>query len=154
MGPAAPTLTALEVTVATWPRNARRAQLVGVHRQAHGTACQTPFKTGVDEDLGQTLFFGLGTHKTRPGNDHGPHAVLDLFALQDRQRQRRVFDPPVGAGADEHRVDLDVGQLCAGRQAHVVERPLRRIDLAALKVRRGRDNAGDRQDVFGRWCPR
>ena len=105
VGAAPPALTALEVAVRRRGAAFAGRQLVGVHRQAHGAARQPPFKSGVEEDLGQTLLLGLGADKARSGHDHGAQTRLDLLALQDRGRRPQILDPAIGAGSDEDRVD-------------------------------------------------
>ena len=78
----------------------------------------------------------------------------DLRALQDRRCCPQVFDPAIGAGPDKDGVDGDVGQLLPRRQAHIVERALHSLDLAAVEIRwRGHD-ASDRQNVLRRSAPK
>ena len=130
-----------------------RRQLIGVHRQTHRTPRKPPFESGVDEDLRQPFLFGLGAHKARSGNDHRPQTILDLPALQNRGGCPQVFDAAVGAGPDEDRVDLDLGQLLPRNQAHVVQAAAGGIDLAARKAFRVGDDASDRQHVFRAGAP-
>ena len=153
MGAAFVALTALKVAVGGRRAALALGQLVGVHRQTHGAARETPLKAGLFEDIGQALFFGLGPDQTGAGDDHGAHAVLDLVALQDGSSGAQILDPAVGAGADEHSVDLDLGERRAGLQPHVIQRPRDGVDLAALEIRRCGHFCGDRQHVFGGGAP-
>jgi hypothetical protein len=98
-------------------------QLVGVHGQAHRAARLAPFEAGGDEDLVEALGLGLRLHEARARHDHGVDARRHLLrpsAIFGGGAQ--VLDAAVGAGADEDAVDLDVGDLRAGLQAHVFER--------------------------------
>ncbi|MPL60950.1 hypothetical protein SDC9_06515 [bioreactor metagenome] len=153
VGAAVAALTALEVAVRGRGAALARAQLVRVHREAHRAAGKPPLKARVDEDLCKAFLFRLQPDETRAGHDHGAHAVLDLLALHDLRRGAQVLDPAVGARADEDRVDLDIGQLHARGQPHVVERALRRLDLAAVEVLGRGHHARDRQHVLGRGAP-
>src|SRR5580698_4086447 len=63
-------LAAFEVTIAR--RGAALAGLknVGIHAQAHGAAGLAPVESCLDEDLVETLGFGLRLDGLRAGNDH------------------------------------------------------------------------------------
>mmetsp|Transcript_22369 Transcript_22369/g.35806 ORF Transcript_22369/g.35806 Transcript_22369/m.35806 type:complete len:323 (-) Transcript_22369:1155-2123(-) len=152
MRPAFVTLTPLEVPVGGRGTALPFRQLIGVHRKAHGAASKPPFETGLFENVGQALFFGLGTDKARARNDHGPFD-FDLFAFEDLGCCPQVFDPAIGAGPDKDGVDLDFRQWRAGRQTHIVKRALGRANLAALKVLSRWYNGSYRQHVFGRGAP-
>src|SRR5262245_48489554 len=64
-------LTAFEVAVRGRSTALAGLQLIGVHAEAHGAAGLTPFESGVQEDLVETLGLGLLFDETRAGNDHG-----------------------------------------------------------------------------------
>ena len=63
--------------------------------------------------------------------DADPAQPLQLQA-DDRRRFAHVFDPAVGARADEHLVHKDVVQWLAGGQAHVGQGALDRTALAGV----------------------
>jgi hypothetical protein len=46
---------------------------------------------------------------------------VDGLALGDLCGSAQILDPAVGAGADEDAVELDVGDLRAGREAHIFQ---------------------------------
>src|SRR5690606_13493544 len=78
MGAAAAALTALEIAVRGRRTALAGGQLVRVHRKAHRAAGQTPFETGVDEDLRQPLLLRLRADKARSRHHHRPHPRGDL----------------------------------------------------------------------------
>ena len=67
----------------------------------------------------------------------------------------QILDPRIGAGADEDAIDRDVGQLAAGRDAHVVER-VAQIAGARPRPPRAPDPARWRRSAARPpgWCPR
>ena len=62
-----------------------------------------------------------------------------LLALDQPGDDAQVLDPAVGAGADEHGVDLDLLHRRAGLQAHIFQRALHG---AAAVLARGRLGVG------------
>ena len=97
-------------------------QTVRVHRQAHGATGLTPFKAGLDKNLVQTFLLGLRLDQT--GARHHQrlfHGSGNLAAFGNGGRRAQVFDARVGAGADKHAVQLDIGDRLIGCQAHVLE---------------------------------
>ena len=119
VGAAAGALAAFEVAVAG--RGAALAGLepVGVHRQAHRAAGLAPLEAGALEDLVEAFALGLLLHQ--PGARHH-HRQLDVRrdacaqAAHDRRGLAQVLDARVGARADEHLVDADVGRsACSAR---------------------------------------
>ena len=117
-------LAPLEVAVGRRGASFARAQLVGVHRQAHRATGTTPLGTSGGEDFVQSFTFRLLGDGNRAGHDQHLHVVSDTTAAQDVGDDAQVFDAAVGAGADENGVDSDVAQLCAGLQSHVIQRAL------------------------------
>ena len=57
---------------------------------------------------------------------------MDLAALDDLGDRAQILDAAIGAGADPDHVERDVGDLGAGLQAHIVERPPLRLALALV----------------------
>src|SRR6056297_4209423 len=106
MGAPTAALAAFQIAVRGGSTALTGAELIGVHGKAHRTPGKTPFEPRLLEDIGQPLFLGLGADKARSGHDHGAQTVLDLLAFDDRGGGAQVFDPAIGAGADEDRVDL------------------------------------------------
>jgi hypothetical protein len=77
-------------------------------------------KPRIEDDI-EALLLGLVLDLLRAGDAQGAQAGLDLFAGQNRRRHAQVLDAPVGARADEHGVERNVGQRRVGREGHVVE---------------------------------
>ena len=116
-----------------------RRELVGVHPEAHRAAGEPPLGAELLEDLVDALGLGLEPHAGAAGHDHHADAVGLLLALDDRGEGAQVFDAAVGAGAHEHRVDLDVLHRGAGRRGPCTRARARR-ESRALRV-------GDRRRV-------
>jgi len=95
----------------------------------------------------------LCAHQTRARNHHGPHAVFDLFAFDHFGHGTQIFDATVGARADEHGVDLDIGQFLTWGQTHIVDGPFDSVDLAAFEIVGAGYRGRDRQHVFGAGAP-
>src|SRR4051812_4446009 len=131
MGAATAALSALEVAVGRGGAALAGREGVGVHPQAHRAAGVTPLEAGVAEDLVEALLLGLLLDEHRPRYDESADAVGHLPTSYDVSGDAQVLDPAVGAGADEHRVDADVAHRRTGCEAHVLERPLGGLALAA-----------------------
>src|SRR2546421_303626 len=117
MGAAALSLAANEV-----PIGGGRAALAGgdeiaVHADAHRAARLAPLETGITEDAVEAFGFGRELHLRRARYDERRHHRL--AALCDLGGGAQVLDSGVGAGADEHLVDLDVGERHPWGEAHV-----------------------------------
>ena len=66
----------------------------------------------------------------------------------------QVLDAAIGARADEDAVERDVGDLRAGRETHIFQRPPLRAALVLVRdLVRIRHDAGDRDDVLGARAP-
>ena len=83
-----------------------------------------------------------------PGTTRARMPGVDRPAAQHVGGRTEVLDPPVGARADEHGVDRDLGERGAADQSHVVERPGRGLALGRCR-RRSRDRARCRRS----WPP-
>src|SRR5580693_2968532 len=151
VGAAALALTALEVPVGGGGGALPRLQGVGVHAQAHRAARAAPLGTGRREDLVKPLGLGLRADLHRAGDDQHADAVGYLAALDDVGGRAQVLDPAVGAGTHEDRVDRDLAQRRAGRQAHVGEGPLGAVRVLGL-TRRGHGRA-ERERLAGVGAP-
>jgi hypothetical protein len=101
-------LPTLEVAVGGRRRPLAGGQLVRVHAEAHRAARLAPVEPGLDQDLGDALGLGRGLHEPGAGHDHRLDAVGDRAALHHLGDRAQVLDPPVGARADEHLVELEV----------------------------------------------
>ena len=122
----APALTAFKVAVGGCGTAFARFQLIGVHRQTHGTAREAPFKACFLKDVRQTFFFGLRADKAGAGDDHGAFD-FDLFAFEDLSSGAQVFDTTVGARADKDRVDFHIRQRGPCNRASAGRRRLCRL---------------------------
>src|SRR5690606_26673816 len=113
-------LPAFEVAIRGGGTTLARVQTVGVHGKTHGTARLTPFETGLEKDLVQPFLFGLLFDQARARNYHGLlHIGRHLAATHDFRRGTQVFDAGVGAGTNEHFVDLDFADRRIGLESHV-----------------------------------
>ena len=83
-----------------------------------------PFRALADYPIGMT-----GHIRFTAWDDENPHAVSDFAALQHGRGRTQVFNATVRARAKEDRVDLDVAQLRARPQPHVLKRSLNRNPL-------------------------
>jgi hypothetical protein len=77
-----------------------------------------------------------------------------MAELRDLGRGADVFEPAVGARADEDAIDLDVGERHARGEPHVIERGFVLGALLAVgDVARIRHRAGHRQRLLGVGAP-
>ena len=135
VGAALEALAALEVAVRGRGAALLRREPVGVHGEAHRAAGLAPVEARRDEDPVEPLGLGLHLHEAGARYDHGADRGRDLPALDDLRDLAQILDAPVGARADEHPVERDVGDLRPGLQAHVVERPALRVALVLVRDR-------------------
>src|SRR5215203_5613525 len=143
VGAALEALAALEVAVRGRGAALLRGEAVGVHGEAHRAAGLAPVEARGDEDAVEPLGLGLHLDEARARYDHGADRGRDLPALDDLRDLAQVLDASVGARADEHPVEGDVGDLRPRLQAHVVERPALRVALVLVRDRlRVRHGAG------------
>ncbi len=120
MRASATTLTAFEIAVRGRGATLTGLKLVRVHAEAHGAAREAPFETGLHQLLGDAFFFGLRPDEAGARHDHRAQPILDLATLHDGRNLTQILDAAVGAGADEDGVDLDLVQLLAGLEAHIL----------------------------------
>src|SRR3712207_8323853 len=78
-----------------------RRERVGVHAEAHRAAGLAPLEPGGAENLVEPFRLGRALHGLRAGHDHRVHGAADPVAAHDPGRRAEVFEPRVGAGADE-----------------------------------------------------
>src|SRR6187399_1096523 len=109
MSAAKPSLAALEVAVRGRGATLARAKLIGVHAEAHRAAWLAPVEARFLEDLVEAFGFGLLLHQPRARNDHGADILMHVLAVDDARDLAQILDAPIGAGADEHAVERDVG---------------------------------------------
>src|SRR5262252_9310610 len=112
-------LAPLEVAVGGGGDALALARGVTVHAHAHGAARIAPLEPRRREDLVQPLRLGGLLHETGAGDD--PRLDHGAPPLRDGGRRAQVLEAAVGAGADEHAVDFDLGQRHAGTETHVVD---------------------------------
>src|SRR5260221_1902616 len=125
VGPAAGALPALEIAVRSRSAALARLEPVCVHAQAHGAARFAPLESGVLEDPVQAFVLRLRFHQARARYDHRELYVRgQVPPAYDRRSGAQVLDARIGARADEHLVDADIGHRRIGLQTHVRERPL------------------------------
>src|SRR5215208_6175093 len=127
------TLAAFEVAVRRGGTAFTGLELVGIHREAHRAAGLAPIESGFGEDFIEPFGLGLLLHQAGPRHYHGGDIRVDRPALHHARDLAQVFDPRIGAGADEHAIESDVGNLLAALQAHVGESALGGAALALLR---------------------
>ena len=123
VGAAAGPLTALEIAVAGAGRPLAGLELVGVHRQAHAASRLPPLGAGLEKDAVQAFRLGLVADRFAARHDQGLDAGGGLPSLEDLGGGPQVFDPAVGARADEDDVDRDLrSSACRARAPCIRER--------------------------------
>src|ERR1700733_5602088 len=110
MGAPALALAALEVAVGGGGAALAGGELVRVHAQAHRAAGRAPLGAGRGEHRVQALLLGLGPDLHGPGYDQHPDGRGDPAPAQDGRGGAQVFEPAVGARAEEHGVHGHVAQ--------------------------------------------
>ena len=118
-------------------QRSRGAKLIGVHAEAHRAARLAPIEAGRLEDLVEPFGLGLLLHQARARHDHGADIGIHLLAVDDLRHLAQILDAAIGAGADEHAVERDVGDLLAALQAHIVELALGGLALGLVGDLRG-----------------
>src|SRR6267143_6573539 len=120
VGPAAGALPALEIAVRSRSAALARLEPVCVHAQTHGAPGFAPLETGVLEDQIKAFVLRLRFHQAGAWHDH---RELDIRGqappANDRRSGAQVLDARIGARADEHLVDADVGHRRIGSESHV-----------------------------------
>src|SRR5690348_8440768 len=148
------TLPAFEVAIGRRGTTLARRELVGIHRQAHGAARLAPFEASRREDLVQALGLGLLLHETRAWNDHRADVRIHGLSLDDTRHLAQVLDARVGARADEHPIERDIGDGLPTFEAHVFEGALGGAALVLVGYfRRHRHAAGDGDYLLGARAP-
>jgi len=130
-GPCSP--APLEVAVRGRGAALAGLKFVRVHGEAHRAAGLAPLEAGGEEDFVEPLRLGLRLNEAGTRHDHGVDALIDLAALRDPGCGAQVLDAAVGARANEDAVDLDVGDLLATLQPHIVERTHHCCNLHAAR---------------------
>src|SRR5712675_57889 len=133
VGPAGGALPAVESAVRGRSAALARLEPVRVHAQAHGAAGFAPLEAGVLENPVKAFVLRLRFHQTRSRHDH---RELDIRCktppADDRGSGPQVLDARIGARADEHLVDADIGHRRIGSESHVCERPLHALSAARV----------------------
>ncbi len=143
-------MAADEITVAGGSAAFPWRYLVGVHRQAGGTARLAPFEAGIGEYPVKPFVFGLAFDQSGT-RDHNcpPHVWRLLATFQHLGRGTQIFDPAVCAAADEDILYRDFLDRRSGCQAHVIQALTRRILLGWIgKTVGGGDAPAYRHHVF------
>eukprot|EP00958_Prasinococcus_capsulatus_P018438 scaffold2156_cov430-Prasinococcus_capsulatus_cf.AAC.3 len=147
-------LAPLEVAVGGGGAALPGQQLVGVHGEAHGAAGLPPVEARLHQHLVQPLGLGLLLDQARAGHHHGVHVLRDAAAAGHGRGGAHVLKARVGAGADEHLVDLDAGDGLAALEAHVGEGALHGSTALGVGLVGGQgDEAGDGEGVLGAGAP-
>src|SRR5579883_1872241 len=129
--PATP-LAALKIAVAGRSAAFALGEAVAVHSDAHTAPGLAPLESGLAEDIGQTLFLSHAPHLHRTGDDDGAHIGGDMFAPDILRRHAQIFQPRVGAGANEDGIQLDILNALARLEVHVLQSALHRLPLVGV----------------------
>ncbi len=114
-------LAAFEVAVARARAALTRREDVGVHAQAHAAARFAPVEARLAEDLIEALLFRLRLDRAATRHNHRVESVADFVALDHCGSRAQIFDPAVGARADEDLVQHQIHHRCPGGNAHILE---------------------------------
>ena len=142
MGAALEALTALEIAVRGGGRSAHWGR-AGLHSwrdtnwEQPGSRHSNPAAVKIlsRPSASACIFTRAGAR-----HDHGIDVIGHRLALDDGGHGPQVLDAPVGARADEDPVELDIGDLGAGLQAHIIECPPFRAALVRIR------------DIIGTWA--
>src|SRR5262249_27238270 len=83
-----------------------RRHALSVRSNAHAAAGLPPRKTGTLEYGVESFGFGVPPHTLGARNDPGVHAWCNMTAASDPRGLTQIREPRIGAGADEHPIDL------------------------------------------------
>ena len=153
MRPSSAPLASFEVSIRCGGASFSRLELVRIHAQTHGAARHPPLESGFDEFLRNAFLFGLRAHQTGSRDNHRAYPVLYGAPFHDRRNFPQVFDSPVRARADEHRVDVYVLELRAGIKAHVFQASPRGGRFRPAELVRMRHRACDRKHILRAGSP-
>ena len=111
MRAAARALPALEIAVRRRRAALARLELVVVHREAHRASGLAPFEARRrGKSRSRPSASACAFTRPEPGTTIASFTLFgDVAAARDRRRLPQVLDARVGARADEHLVDADVG---------------------------------------------
>ncbi|BBG29876.1 diguanylate cyclase/phosphodiesterase with PAS/PAC and GAF sensor [Zymobacter palmae] len=148
-------LTSFEVAVGRRGTVLTVAQLVGVHRQAHGATRFTPFKPCLDQNTIKTFLLSLFLDQPRPRHHHRQlDGRCNMATFRNARGFTDVFDTTVGARTDKHFVYRDIRNFLIRFKAHVFKRT---FDAATARfvrfLGRIRHGSTDRQDHFRTGAP-
>src|SRR5471032_3213752 len=122
MGARAGALAAHEVAVGGRDTALARRHPLAVRREAHRAARLAPLEARVEEHLVEAFGLGLLLDALGPRHDPRRHVIGLVPAPGDLSRGTQVGDAAVGAGADEHPVDLGALDRLAGLESLVLQR--------------------------------
>src|SRR5689334_25061960 len=106
-------LSILEIPVGRGDDALAGQDLLATAARAHRTARLAPEKSGVGEDIAQTLLLRLPRDGARARYDDSLHMSGNLAPHGDPPSAFDVLEPRVGAGADEDAIDPGAGELDA-----------------------------------------
>src|SRR5271157_5436575 len=116
-----PALAAFEVAVAGGSAALLGREDVGIHSQTHRASRLAPLRPRVLEDAVESFLFSGKLDRFRARDHQDCHAGMHLMSMNDLRCSPQVFQPPVGARADEDAIDRDVFDASPRFQAHVTE---------------------------------
>ena len=115
-------MAALEIPVAGAGAQLIPHELVGIHRQAHGTTRAPPFKARFGENFIQSLLDRQVSHNLTAGHGDGLHMGGNFLALEVLRHFPEVAQTTIGAGTDERHIDLRALDGRARRELHIGQR--------------------------------
>src|SRR5207302_145438 len=114
-------LATFKVAVAGGGAALTRLQPVRVHAQAHGAAGFAPLEAGLSKDAVQAFLLRRALYLLRAGNDHGLNGAGNFIAFYHPRCAADVFQPRVGAGADENAIHENIFNARMRAQPHVFQ---------------------------------
>src|SRR5581483_4849508 len=112
-------LPALEVAVGRRGAPFAGGEDVRIHAEAHRAARAAPLEAGPLEHRVEPLLLRLAPDGGGAWDDHRPDGRMDVPAVDQARDDAEILDSRVGAGADEHAVDVDVPDRGSRLEGHV-----------------------------------
>ena len=114
-------LSSFKITIAGRSAPLSRFKLIRVHCKAHTATRFSPFKSGVEKNLIQSLCFSLPFYDATAGDDHCTHPGFHSFIFDNFGRGSSVFDSGVGTGANKDPVHSNLSNGSARGKSHVIQ---------------------------------
>src|SRR5688500_16206249 len=114
-------LPSFEIAVCCRNHAFLRAPAIAIAARAHGASALAPEEASLLENNVEAFALRSALHAGRTRNHHGGDAGRRVLALDDAGCGAQVRYPRIGAGADEHAINLHARNRRAGLKPHVGE---------------------------------